>query len=58
MFAKSSVSKEDRMDGHKNARLTWHSRVELVRRVLEEKQTRKAGWQSGYAADCKSRNYT
>ncbi len=30
------------MDIHKNARLTWHSRVELVRRVLEEGQTRKA----------------
>ena len=30
------------MDIHKNARLTWHSRVELVRRVLEEGQTPKA----------------
>ncbi len=30
------------MNVHENARLTWHSRVELVRRVLEEKQTRKA----------------
>ncbi len=30
------------MDIHKNARLTWHSRAELVRRVLEEGQTPKA----------------
>ena len=30
------------MDIHKNARLTPHSRAELVRRVLEEGQTRKA----------------
>ena len=30
------------MDIHENARLTWHSRVELVRRVLEEQQTPKA----------------
>ena len=30
------------MDIHKNARLTPHSRAELVRRVLEERQTRKA----------------
>ena len=30
------------MDVHKNARLTWHSRVELVRRVVEEGQTPKA----------------
>ena len=30
------------MDIHKNARLTPHSRAELVRRVLEERQTPKA----------------
>ncbi len=30
------------MDIHKNARLTPHSRAELVRRVLEERQTRMA----------------
>ena len=30
------------MDIHKNARLTPHSRADLVRRVLEEKQTPKA----------------
>ena len=30
------------MDIHKNARLTFHSRGEMVRRVLEEGQTRKA----------------
>ena len=30
------------MDIHKNARLTPHSRAELVRRVLEEEQTPKA----------------
>lgn len=30
------------MDIHKNARLTPHSRAELVRRVLEERQTRAA----------------
>lgn len=28
------------MDIHKNARLTPHSRAELVRRVLEERQNR------------------
>ena len=30
------------MDIHKNARLTPHSRAELVRRVLEEQQSAKA----------------
>jgi hypothetical protein len=30
------------MDIHKNARLTPHSRAELVRRVLEEQQSPKA----------------
>ena len=30
------------MDIHENARLTWHSRAELVRRVREEGQTPKA----------------
>jgi len=30
------------MDVHKNARLTWHSRAELVRRVIELGQTPKA----------------
>ena len=30
------------MDIHKNARLTWHSRAELVRRVVDEGQTPKA----------------
>jgi transposase InsO family protein len=30
------------MDIHKNARLTWHSRAELVRRVVVEGQTPKA----------------
>ena len=30
------------MDIHKNARLTPHSRAELVRRVFEERQTPKA----------------
>ncbi len=30
------------MDIHKNARLTPHSRAELVRRVLEGNQTRAA----------------
>src|SRR5579864_5373974 len=30
------------MNVHKNARLTAHSRAELVRRVLEERQTPKA----------------
>ncbi len=29
------------MDIHKNARLTPHGRAELVRRVLEDGQTRK-----------------
>ncbi len=30
------------MDIHENARLTWHSRAELVRRVRKEGQTPKA----------------
>jgi len=30
------------MNVHKNARLTAHSRAELVRRVLQEGQPRKA----------------
>lgn len=30
------------MNVHKNARLTWHSRAELVRRVVEQGQSRKA----------------
>ena len=30
------------MNVHKNARLTFHSRGEMVRRVLEKGQTRKA----------------
>ena len=34
--------RESRMDIHKNAPLTPLSRAELVRRVLEERQTRKA----------------
>ncbi len=42
MVLKPQCSKEDRMDIHKNARLTPHSRADLVRRVLEEKQTPKA----------------
>ena len=41
MVAEASVSKGDRMDVHENARLTWHSRAELVRRVLEEGQARQ-----------------
>ena len=34
--------RESRMDIHKNAPLTPLSRAELVRRVLEQRQTRKA----------------
>ena len=42
MLQRRQISKEDRMDIQKNARLTPHSRAELVRRVLEERQTRTA----------------
>ena len=37
-----SISSEDRMNVHQNARLTPHSRAELVRRVVVEGQTPKA----------------
>src|SRR5688572_898663 len=40
--AKLQCSKGDRMNVHKNARLTMHSRAELVRRVVAEGQTPKA----------------
>jgi transposase-like protein len=35
---KLQFSREDRMNVHKNARLTPRSRAELVRRVLNERQ--------------------
>ena len=37
-----SDSREDRMNVHKNARLTKHSRADVVRRVTVEGQTAKA----------------
>ena len=39
---KLQFSKGDRMNVHKNARLTRHSRAELVRRILQEGQAPKA----------------
>jgi transposase InsO family protein len=42
MLSNQLLLREDRMDIHKNARLTPHSRAELVRRVLEEGQPPKA----------------
>ena len=42
MVSRRQVSKEDRVDIHKNARLTPHSRAELVRRVLEQGQSSSA----------------
>ena len=41
-MSKSSLSTGDRVSIHKNARLTPHSRAELVRRAIEEGQTPKA----------------
>jgi transposase InsO family protein len=40
--AKLQCSEENRMDIHKNARLTPRSRAELVRRVLVERQSKSA----------------
>lgn len=42
MLSRRQVSNEDRMDIHTNARLTPHSRAELVRRVIGEGQSPRA----------------
>ena len=42
MVLKHKLLREDRVNVHKNARLTFHSRGELVRRVLKAGQTAEA----------------